>query len=42
VPTTAVPTTPIGSLTPTAPPTDPAVVSDTPAPLSLLSVQVAR
>jgi eukaryotic-like serine/threonine-protein kinase len=42
VPTTAVPSTPIGSLTPTDPPTDPAVVSDTPAPLSLLSVQVVR
>ncbi len=40
VPTTAAPTTPIGSLTPTAPPTDPALVSDTPAPLSLLSVQI--
>ena len=42
VPTTAAPTAPIGSLTPTAPPTDPALVSDTPAPLSLLSAQVVR
>jgi hypothetical protein len=40
VPTTAVPSTPIGSLTPTDPPTDPAVVSAAPAP-SLLSVRVA-
>jgi tRNA A-37 threonylcarbamoyl transferase component Bud32 len=40
VPTTPVPTTPTGSLTPSAAPTAPARVSITPAPPSLLSVQI--
>jgi hypothetical protein len=40
VPTTAAPTTP-GSLTPSATPTTPAIVSAEPAPPSLLTVQIA-
>jgi eukaryotic-like serine/threonine-protein kinase len=42
VPTTPVPTTPTGSLTPSALPTVPPSVSVTPAPPSLVSVQIVR